>query len=237
MPATASGLASAMSYDVMKPVRVLIAEDHAVVREGTRKILERDALIETVGEAADGREAVALTAKFKPDVILLDLRLPFISGIEAIERIREASPETKVLILSAYDEDDYIFAALDAGARGYLLKTAHGSEVIEAIHSVSRGGVVLHPTIAAKLVSTRHTARRDREETVDTLSERENEILQLASKGYRNKEIAGKLGLSTRTVEGHLSHIFAKLGVSSRTEAIVFGVSHGWVNITDRDEK
>lgn len=221
------GLPSLQIEMAAKLVRVLIAEDHAVVREGTRKVLERDPLLETVAEAEDGRQAVSLAAQLKPDVVLLDLRLPHLSGIEAIGQIRQVSPDSKVLILSAYDEDDYVFAALEAGAGGYMLKTAHASEVIDAIHSVSRGDIVLHPSIAAKLVRARNLGPRLGDH-VEALSEREIEILRLAAKGLRNKDIARQLSLSTRTVEGHLSHVFAKLRVSSRTEAIAFGTSHHW---------
>jgi DNA-binding NarL/FixJ family response regulator len=215
-----------MSDTMARPVRVLIAEDHAVVREGTRRILERDSKIETVGEAADGRQAVTLCSQLKPDVILLDLRLPLLGGIEAMELIRGVSPETRVLILSAFDDDDYVFAALEGGAAGYLLKTAHGMEVIEAIHSVNRGDVVLHPSVAIKLIRARKAEREG--DRMDVLSERESEILGLAAKGLRNKDIARQLGLSTRTVEGHFSHIFTKIGVSSRTEAVLFGASQRW---------
>ncbi len=214
-----------------KPVRVLIAEDHAVVREGTREILDRDPLIETVGEAEDGRQAVALAAHLKPDVVLLDLRLPLLSGIEALAEIRQVSPTTRILVLSAYDDDDYVFAALEGGAAGYLLKTAHGSEVIDAIHSVARGDVVLHPSVAAMLVRVHNQDRNRNRESNEVLSEREVEILSLAARGLRNKDIARELSVSTRTVEGHLSHIFSKLGVSSRTEAIIFGASHHWYSL------
>lgn len=224
------GLTSNSSEMTQRPLRVLIAEDHAVVREGTRQVLERDPMIETVAEAEDGRQAVALATELQPDVVLLDLRLPHLSGIEAIGQIKKGSPASKILILSAFDDDDYVFAALEAGAGGYLLKTAHASEVIDAIHAVSRGDIVLHPAIAAKLVRARISGTRY-EDSVESLSDREIEILRLAARGLHNKDIARELSLSTRTVEGHLSHLFAKLGVSSRTEAIVFGVSHHWLSL------
>ncbi len=214
-----------------KRIRVVIAEDHAVVREGTREILERDPQLEAVGEAEDGQQAVDLTAKLKPDVVLLDLRLPTISGIEAARRIREVAPETKVMVLSAYDDDEYVIAAMQAGAAGYLLKTAHGSEVVSAIHSVARGEVVLHSKIAAKLVRFGAGDKFVAAGEEEPLTDREMDILRLAAKGLRNKDIARDLNLSTRTVEGHFSHIFTKLRVSSRTEAIIFGASHHWFSL------
>lgn len=217
--------------DLGRPLRVLIAEDHAVVREGTRKILERDARLETVGEAEDGRRAVELAAQLKPDVVLLDLRMPDMGGIEAIGLIAEASPATRVLVLSAYDEDDYIFAALEAGAGGYLLKTAHGNELIDAIHAVSRGDIVLHPEVAAKVLRRRVAPAPEPAADPELLSEREKQILRLAARGLHNKEIARELGLSIRTVEGHLSHVFTKIGVSSRTEAILFALSRRWLTL------
>lgn len=217
--------------DLGRPLRVLIAEDHAVVREGTRKILERDPRLETVGEAEDGRRAVELAAQLKPDVVLLDLRMPDMGGIEAIGLISEASPATRVLVLTAYDEDDYIFAALEAGAGGYLLKTAHGNELIDAIHSVSRGDIVLHPEVAAKILRRRVAPASEPAADPELLSEREKQILRLAARGLHNKEIARELGLSIRTVEGHLSHVFTKIGVSSRTEAILFALSRRWLTL------
>ena len=220
-----------MNESAQKPIRVLIAEDHAVVREGTRQILERDPLLETVGEAEDGQQAVDLARKLRPDVVVMDLRLPALTGIEASRQIRALLPETKIIVLSAYDDDDYVLAAMQAGAAGYLLKTAHGSEVISAIHAVSRGEVVLHSKIAAKLVRFRLGDRSGAAAAEEALTEREMDILKLAAKGLRNKDIAGQLNLSTRTVEGHLSHIFTKLAVSSRTEAIVYGASHHWYSL------
>jgi len=213
-------------------VRVLIAEDHAVVREGTRDILERDPGIEVVGEAEDGPQALALAASLLPDLIVLDIRLPQLSGIEVARRLHATLPSIRILILSAYDDDDYVFAAMEAGASGYLLKTAHGAEVVAAIHSIARGGVVLQAGVAAKYLHSHQdeTSRASGE----GLTDREMEILRLTASGLRNKEIAQRLKLSRRTVEGHLSHIFNKLCVNSRTEAIVLGVSRGWFVLSEQ---
>ena len=219
----------------MKPLRVLIAEDHAVVREGTRRILERDPALEVVGEAENGQQAVDLALSQEPDIVVMDLRLPILSGIEATKRIRVACPETKVLVLSAYDDEDYVSAAMEAGASGYLLKTAHGEELVGAIHSIGRGEVVLQSAIAAKLWKPRKEHPSHGSEAVDLPTDREMEILRLAAKGLRNKEIARSLDLSVRTVEGHLSHLFSKLGVTSRTEAILFGGARGWYSLGGSD--
>lgn len=210
-------------------IRVLIVDDHAVVREGTREILERDPALQVIGEAEDGRQAIALAAVLRPDVVVMDLALPGVSGIEAARQIRAVHPDTNILVLSAYDDEDYVDAVVRLGAAGYLLKTAHGNEIVSAIHSICRGEIVLHPRIAAKLVgSLRGGKQRGVVEGQSVLSEREMEILRLVAKGLRNKEIARELGLSVRTVEGHLGQVLVKLGVSSRSEAIVYGASRHW---------
>lgn len=201
--------------------RVLIVEDHAVVREGTREILARDPTLDVTGEAGTAAEAMRLARELPPDVILLDLALPDRNGIDAIPDITEAAPKAKILVLSAYDDEDYVVAAMKAGAAGYLLKTMRGREVIEAIHAAREGRVTLHPAVAEKL-------RRSLQGVAPSLSPREREILELAARGLRNKEIARDMHLSVRTVEGHLSHILTKLGVSSRTEAVLYGVAHHW---------
>lgn len=211
------------------PLRVLLAEDHAVVREGTRQMLERDEDITVVGEAADGFEVVAMAASLSPDVILLDLSMPLMNGIEATRRIRAAEPATHVLILSAYDDEDYVVAAIEAGAAGYLLKTAHASEVIAAIRAVAEGQVVLDPKVALHVIG-RHA---DPVES-DQPTPREMEILRLAALGLRTRDIAEQLGVSKRTVEAHFTNIYNRLGVGSRTEAIVRAASRGWVRI-DRE--
>jgi DNA-binding NarL/FixJ family response regulator len=218
----------------VKALRVLVAEDHAVVREGTRDILEREAALTVVGEASNGQEAIDLTAALRPDVVVMDIRMPILSGIEAARQIRQVSPESRVLILSAYDDEDYIIAAMEAGASGYLLKTAHGEEVIAAIMAISRGEVVLQSSIAAVLWHNRGEFQGSHQRELDDPSEREMEVLRLAARGLRNKEIARSLDVSVRTVEGHLSHLFNKLGVTSRTEAIIHGAARGWYSLDAR---
>jgi DNA-binding NarL/FixJ family response regulator len=210
----------------MERLKVLLAEDHTVVREGTRQILEREASISVVGEAADGAEAIALAAELKPDLLLLDLGLPVMNGIEVTRALRRAGPRPYVLLLSAYDDEDYVLAAIEAGATGYLLKTARSADVLAAIHAVARGELVLHPLVARKLLS-----REQRDAVRQPLSDREIEVLHLAASGMRNGEIARTLSLSTRTIEGHLTNIFNKLGVGSRTEAIVKAAGKGWIRL------
>jgi NarL family two-component system response regulator LiaR len=215
----------------VKRVRVLLAEDHAVVREGTRKILEADATLAVVGEADDGGLAVDMARDLEPHVVLLDMAMPVLNGVEATRRIRALQPPPAVLLLSAYDDVGYAHAALQAGASGYLLKTARAADVIAAIHSVAQGDVVLDPGIARKLVGS-----SDREGNKD-LSPREMQVLRFAARGNRNRDIAAELGVSTRTVEGHLTSIFNKLGVSSRTEAIVQAAAQGLLDLkTDLTE-
>jgi DNA-binding NarL/FixJ family response regulator len=211
-----------------RAIRVLIAEDHALVREGTRQIVASDSRIEVVGEADDGQMALDLVAELQPDVLILDLHLPTVTGIEVARRLHAAGSPTRILVLSAYDDDDYVFAAMDAGAGGYLLKTAHGEEVIDAIHAVHSGQLVLQGPIAAKLIKGREPDGAITSHEMG-LTERELEVLKMAASGLRNKEIADRLYLSQRTIEGHLSHVFNKLGVGSRTEAVVYAAAHGWL--------
>lgn len=207
-------------------LRVLLAEDHAVVREGTRQILEREPSITVVGEAPDGPQAVSMTSDLAPDVLLLDLGLPVLNGIEVTQRVRALERPPHVLLLSAYDDEDYVLAAIEAGASGYLLKTAHAEDVLAAIQAVARGELVLHSAVARKVL-----ARNRSDGSRQPLSDRELEVLKLAAAGMRNREIAETLGLSTRTVEGHLTAVFNKLGVGSRTEAIVQAASRGWLRL------
>ena len=215
----------------MAHLRVLLAEDHALVREGTREMLERDPQISVVAEAGDGLTAATLAADLKPDVVLLDLGLPVLNGIETTRRLRALPDPPRVVILSAYDDEDYVFAAIDAGASGYLLKTSHVAEVLAGLHAVAAGEIVLHPTVARKLLdrATDHYGRQER------LTERELQVLRYAAHGSHNNQIGALLFVSPRTVEAQFTSIFNKLGVSTRTEAIVHAASRGWL-VLDRDE-
>jgi DNA-binding NarL/FixJ family response regulator len=222
-----------------KKIRVIIAEDHAVVREGTRELIEHEPDIEVVGEAANGAEAVALVEKLAPDVAIVDISMPVMTGIEATERIKAVRPSTAVLILTAYDDDAYVFALLRAGAAGYLLKDVPSAEVVRAIRSVYAGEPVLHPAIARKVLARFaaeemapvKTAETASSEARTLLTERELEVLRLAASGMTNSQIADSLYFSTRTVQVHLTHIFAKLGVGSRTEAVICGLRRRLISL------
>lgn len=215
-------------------IRVLLAEDHTLMREMTRQLLQQ-AGMEVVAEAADGIEAVALAAKHHPDVILMDIAMPRLNGVEATKRIKEQYPTTAVLVLTAYDDDQYISALLEAGAAGYVLKNIRGVELIEAIHRVQEGESVLHPRIARKVLRrfTERTSGRESVGMCEALSDREKDVLRLAAQGKSNKEIGSLLGLSDRTVQAHLSRVFNKLGVASRTEAVIKGLRHGFLRIEE----
>jgi NarL family two-component system response regulator LiaR len=217
-------------------IRILIADDHALVREGTRRVLEQEPDLEVVGEAGDGEEAVELATSLKPDVAIVDVSMPKMDGIEATRRIKATCPYINVLILSAYDDDQFIFSLLEAGAAGYLLKTIRSRELVDAVRAVYSGESVLHPSIARKVLNRFVSAAgkpAEGKEPVGMLSEREMEVLKLAAKGLSNQDIAEKLCLSIRTVQGHLGHIFNKLQVGSRTEAVVRGLKEGWVTLDD----
>lgn len=211
-----------------KPVSVLIAEDHTLVREGTRQLLERHG-IGVVGEAADGEEAVRLAAKLAPDVVLMDVSMPRLNGLEATRIIKQRHPGIAVLVLTAYDDDQYVFAVLQAGAAGYLLKDSRGVEVVRAIRAVAAGESVLAPSIVGKVV--RRFSGGAPAAAVPALSEREMDVLRRAALGESNKMIADKLHLSSRTVQVHLSSIFDKFGVASRTEAVLHALKLGIIDL------
>lgn len=219
----------------MDTISVLLADDHVLVRQGTRELLEREGDLEVVGEAGDGEEAVALAVDLRPDVVIMDIAMPKLSGIEATRRIKSAQPDSAVLILSAYDDDQYVFALLEAGAAGYLLKDVPAQELVEAIRAVHAGESILHPAIARKVInrfaSPLHEVATGIES--DELTEREMEVLKLAAKGMTNMEIANALSLSVRTVQGHLSNIFSKMQVGSRTEAVIQALGKGWFTLEE----
>jgi len=216
-------------------IRILLADDHVLVREGTRDLLEREPDMEVVAEAGDGEEAVNLTVAHQPDVALVDIAMPKLSGIEVTRQIKHLVPETAVLILSAYDDDEYVFALLEAGAAGYLLKNVRGRSLVEAVRSVHAGESVLHPVIARKVIEqvVHPSAQASPQESPELLSERELEVLKAAATGKSNKDIADELCLSKRTVQTHLSTVFAKMQVGSRTEAVVRALQLGWLTLED----
>lgn len=218
----------------VEKIRIIIADDHAVVREGTRELLQKCGDLEVVGEAADGEEAVRLVRELKPDVAIVDIAMPRLNGIETTKQIKAISPGTAVLILTAYDYDQYIFALLKAGAAGYLLKDIPGQKLVKAVRAVHAGESVLHPVIARKAMDLFvHAKGKIQEPRVQLLTEREVEVLQLAAKGQSNRQIASKLKLSTRTVQAHLVNTFNKLKVGSRTEAVIAGLKNGFLILED----
>ena len=218
-------------------IRIIIADDHKVVREGTRELLQKENDLEVVGEAGDGEEAVDLVKKLKPDVVIMDIAMPRLNGIEATNQIKELFPRMAVLILTGYDYDQYVFALLEAGAAGYLLKDVRGQEVIEAVRAVHAGESVLHPVVARKALDHFvHPESKGETPKFQALTDREIEVLRLAAKGHGNKEIAAELDLSVRTIQAHLGNIFNKLKVGSRTEAVIIGLKNGLLTLDDIKE-
>jgi NarL family two-component system response regulator LiaR len=206
-----------------------------VVRDGTRQILEQAPDIKGVAEAADGAEAVKLAGSARPDVAIIDINMPGVDGIEATRQIKSLYPNVAVLILSAYDDDQFVFSLLEAGAAGYLLKSVRGRELVEAVRQVYAGESVLHPAIARKVLNRFVPApgKTPGQKSGEVLSDREMEVMRLATRGLSNQQIADELYLSLRTVQAHLGHIFNKLQVSSRTEAVVRALKEGWVTLED----
>ena len=211
-------------------IKVLLADDHVIVREGTKELVQRQPDMMVVAEASDGVEAVELARLYRPDVIVMDIAMPNMNGIEATKQIKKILPTTAVLILTAYDSDQYIMALLEAGAAGYLLKNVRGNQLIDAIRAVFSGESILQPSTTRRVIDHLKVKaiKTDEESAASTLTEREMEVLKLAAKGVSNRDIAEQLFVSTRTVQTHLSNIFKKLEVASRTEAILYGLKRGW---------
>jgi len=216
-------------------IKILLCEDHLITRQGIRRLLEDEQGLVIVGEASNGEEAVNLVTELKPDVVIMDVAMPKLNGIEATRQVKLINPATAILILSAYDDDEYVFALLKAGAAGYLLKSVSGNELVAAIKAVHKGEPVLDPLVAKKVVNYFRLKEKAPVSEGDNshLSDREIAIIKLAAKGMTNKDIAKNLHLSYRTVEGHMRDAFDKLGVSSRTEAVLQGLKMGWFTLEE----
>ncbi|MFW6150526.1 MAG: response regulator [Chloroflexota bacterium] len=216
-----------------KKTRVLIADDHTLLREALHRAIGAEADMEVVAEATDGVEAVELVSEMRPDIVVMDIVMPRLGGIEATKKIKEIAVDTAILILTAYDDEEYVIGLLDAGAAGYLLKSARARDLVEAIRTICRGESVLHPNIIAKLLQRAMSKSVEGSKQPALLSDRESKVLRLVALGMSNKEIAEKLYLSERTVKAHLTSIFGKLNVASRSEAIVRGLKWGLVSLDD----
>jgi len=214
---------------------VIIVDDHAIVRQGIRTALEVDSQISVIGEAISGEEAVEVVAELVPDVILLDLVMPGIGGVEATRQIKQVSPNTQVIVITSYYDDQYIFPALQAGALSYILKDVSIHELINVIHKAARGESVLHPCVVSRVVQDQHSARRKASSLFVKLSERELDVLRLIAVGFTNATIAEKLVISEKTVKVHVSNILSKLNILDRTQAAVFAWQQGLIHKTKDD--
>ena len=217
-----------------KPIRILIADDHFVVREGLKALISFDPNIDVVGEAEDGIEAVHQVCALKPDVILLDLVMPRQGGLDTIPYIKKENPNSRILVLTSYAEDEKVWTAIKSGAQGYLLKDAHPTQLIQAIHDVYRGQTSLHPTIANKLIAEFNNPNRS---APNSLTNREEQVLKLVAQGYSNEEISKKLFLSKRTVATHVSNILGKLHLANRTQAALYALRQGLVSLHPSEEE
>ncbi len=211
-------------------VRILIADDHRFVREGIAAVLNREKDLEVVGQACDGSEAVSQASKLRPDIILMDLQMPGVDGVEAIRQIREQDPNASIVILTMFDTDDYIFRGIEAGARAYVLKDASSADVLEAIRALHRGASVIESTVATRLMD-RFCELSRAQAPAGALSPREMEVLKLMAEGSANKEIAEHLYIEASTVKTHTIHIFKKLGVKRRSSAVAEAVKRGIIRL------
>lgn len=220
-----------------KIIRVVLADDHTVVRKGIREFLEEEDDIQVVAEATTGVEAVAATVEHNPDVAILDIQMPEMTGIEAARQIKDKVPEVRILVLTAYDDDPYIFAMLQAGASGYVLKNASSDELVRAVRTVAQGESALDPAVTAKVMAQLASGKpAGAQEAVEGLTERELDVLRLAAKGHTNRAIGRTLNISDRTVQGHLANIFGKLNVNTRTEAVLLAMKQGWLTLDESVE-
>jgi len=214
----------------MEPVKILIADDHPVVREGLSAMLNKEADIQVVGEAENGAQAINKAKELQPDIVLMDLRMPEVDGVEAMRQIRGENPDIQFIVLTTYDNDEYIFKGIEAGARAYLLKDAPREELFKAIRAVYKGESLIEPTVAGKVLE-RFVELSRQAQAPDALSDREIEVLELMAKGAANKEIAIELSITESTVKTHIQSIFQKLGVSDRTEAVTQAIKEGIIRL------
>lgn len=208
------------------PIRILIADDHAVVRAGLRELLRDDPELEVVGEADNGEETRRLVAELLPDLVLLDITMPPVSGLETAKVLHEEHPEIVVLILTMHEDEGLLREALRAGASGYLIKRAEGSEILQAIYAASRGDIYVHPAMTRALLDRPVVAASRRGEAAEPLTPRELDVLRLLAKGNTNKQVAELLSISVRTVENHRANLMAKLGLASRVELVSYAEDH-----------
>jgi NarL family two-component system response regulator LiaR len=220
----------------MKPkTRILIADDHPLLREALCQVFSNQKDMEIIGQAGNGEEAIDLTSQLKPDILVMDIMMPKFDGLEASRQIKKIAPNTAILILTAYDDDNYVLGLLEAGATGYLMKSAKGQDLVEAVRAVRAGESVLHPKIIEKLLKqamVKPIAAAE-QKIKNLLSDREMEMLKLLATGMSNKEIAESLCLSLRTVKAHMSNIFTKMNVASRSEALVEALRKGLLTLDD----
>jgi len=217
------------------PVRIVIADDHPLLRQALKTVIEKEPELRVVGEASDGNEALKLVGQYSPCVVVMDISMPGLNGLEATRIIKSKYPETSILVLTIHDDNEHILSILKAGASGYLTKSVFGDEVVQAIRNVSDGDAVLSPKISKQLIqhALRHSIGMNPNDVKGELSEREKEILKLTAKGSTNKEIAREINLSERTVKAYLAEIFFKLNVNNRTEAAIAALHSGIISLDD----
>jgi DNA-binding NarL/FixJ family response regulator len=214
------------------PIRVLLADDHAILREGVKALLRLAEDIDVVGEAADGQQAIEQCRALEPDVVVMDVAMPGLGGLEATLAIRKECPRTRILVLTQYDDREYVTRFLKAGVSGYVLKKAAGSELAAAIRAVHRGGLVLDPSVAREAVAEPHRAsEQDAADPYELLTDREKQVLRLVAEGHSNKEIAEVLGISVKTAMSHREHVMEKLDLHSRTDLIKFAIRRGVITV------
>lgn len=210
-------------------ISVLVADDHGIVREGLRRLLEAETDLEVVGEARDGREVLQRVEELKPHIVVLDISMPRLGGLETLERLRANHPEVKVILLSVHGDASFIQSAISLGADGYVLKNGRAAEIVTAIRAVTKGGSYFSPVVAREIVEQLRTPHTRSQEPFSILSTREREVLHLIAEGMSAKEVATELSISTKTVEAHRTSLMRKLGVRKATELVRYALRHGLI--------